>query len=366
MANAPTHAELVEIARDEMAAGNSLLDPDVIDVEGHPANILVNVAAALGHEVGRQLTLAERQLQLDSAAGEDLDRLVWNNWGVYRHGAAPSVGSVQITRPSAAYGAITIASGTVLLAEDGTRFELTEDAVFSGAALGPVTADIRSVLAGAGQAASEDTITAFETTPLDSSLLVTNAEDTAGDADAETDPEFRERVRFLFLNSRRGTLKALEYGAKTVAGVRFAVATEVTTPGGIPFRKARLQVADRNGQSNVALVAAVTSALEEWRAAGIYVQVLGGTVTFVDIGIALEVDSEYDSGLVADAVRVAVVAALNQLAPGETLYHSTIIAACKAVPGVVDATVTDPVAALVPDEDETLRTRSELIDISSP
>lgn len=365
MADAPTHGDLLAIARAEMLANNSLLDVDVLDIEGHPAHILANVNAALASEVVRQVVAVERQMFIDTASGTDLDRLVYDRYALTRLEAAPSRGTVQLSRPTAAYGAISVAAGTVLVSTSGIRFELVEPADFGGGATGPITANVRSVLAGAGQRASASTITAFETQPADATIVVTNAAATAGDADAETDPQLRERARRYFENAARGTLSAIEYGALQVPGIRFAVATEITTLSGEPARWVRLQVADRLGQSTAALTAEVEDALDDWRPAGMHVEVVGATVTYVTIAIALTVSSAFDTTSVEAAVKSAVVAALDGFAPSQTLHHSDIIAAAKAVAGVVDASVTLPVTAVAPATTEVLRTRVELVSIAS-
>lgn len=365
MADAPTHGDLVAVAADEMLANNSLLDEAALQVEGHPLHIIVNVAAAMGFEVARQLVAVERQMFLDTASGADLDRLVYDRYALTRLEAAPSRGVVSFSRATAAYGAITLPAGTVLVSTSGVRFETIDAADFGGSATGPVTANVRSVLAGAGQRASASTITAFETKPGDTTITVTNAAATTGDDDAETDARLRERARRYFENAARGTLSAIEYGALQVAGVRFAVATEITTLAGEPARWVRLQVADRLGESNAALTTEVEAALDDWRPAGMHAEVVGATVTYVTISLALTVSSAYDTTAVEAAVKAAVVAALDDFAPSQTLHHSDLIAAAKAVAGVVDASVTLPATAVAPTTTEVLRTRTDLVTITS-
>lgn len=364
MADLPTHADLVQIAKAEILAGNALIDADVVDIEGHPASIVVNTGAAMASEVTRQTTIAEKNLYLDTAKGSDLDRLVWDRYAMTRNEAAPSLGTVSFSRATAAYGAITLAAGTRLRTATGIEFETLSAGSFGSSATGPVTVRVRSVLAGAGQRAAAGEIAQFVTTPADSSITVINSTITAGDADAETNPELRERARRYFENARRGTKAAIEYGALTVAGIRFAVATEVTEVDGTPASWVRLQVADRLGSSNATLTAAVQTALTEWRAYGIDVEVIGALVTYVTIALTLTTKTGYDQDAVIALVKAAIVAKLDAFDPGQTLYPSDIVAATKGVAGVVECTVTTPAAALAAGTTEALRTQLARITVT--
>ncbi|MDP3940623.1 MAG: baseplate J/gp47 family protein [Deltaproteobacteria bacterium] len=371
MADFPSRDDLVQIGKDEITSGNSQIDPSAVDIKGHPANIIVHTGASMAEEVARQGLVLERAQYLDTAgdvSAATLDELIWDRYGLVRQGATPSVGEVRFSRPTAGYGAITVSAGTVLVSTGGVRFQTTADASFGAAATGPVTAPIRSVQSGAGQKATAGTITAFEAQVDDTSVVVTNPEGTAGDADAESNTEFVARARNFFPAAAKGTLPAIEYGAKQVDGVAFAVATEVTEPDGAPARYIKLQVADKDGASSSALTDAVALALREWRCGGMRVEVIGATVTKVAITIAIITKSGFDPAAVADQVKAAIVAALDALGPGETLYYSTIVAAAQQVPGAIvpNDAVTAPATALQPDDGEVFRTELGLITVTSP
>jgi hypothetical protein len=61
---------------------------------------------------------------------------------------AKAVGVVEFYRANADAGAITLSAGTVVRTSSGKEFVTTADAVFGGAALGPVTAAIEAALEG--------------------------------------------------------------------------------------------------------------------------------------------------------------------------------------------------------------------------
>lgn len=370
MADFPSRADLFEVGKGVLLAGNSLLDPAAIDVEGHPANIIVQVGASMAEEVARAGSVLERSLYLDTAGGvgdATLDALVWDRYGLVRQGAAPSLGSVTMTRPSAAAGAVSVPAGTVLVSTGGVRFETTETATFGTGGLGPVTVGVRSALAGAGQRATAGTITAFAESPEDASIQVTNAETTAGDADAETNEELVDRARRYFSNAARGTLSAIEYGARQVPGIRFAVATELTNLAGEPIRAVKVQVADRLGECSAALSMAVRAELMHWRPCGMSVQVVAASVTYVEVVIGITTKSGFDAGAVADQVRAAIVARLAHIQPGETLYHHVILSAAKSVTGALvgDDAVTEPETALAAASGQVYRTKPGLVTVTA-
>lgn len=370
MASFPSRSELVQIGADEIVAQNALIDPSVVGVEGHPANIITSVGAAMAEEIAYQGQQVEQAQYLDTAAklGDVyLDRLVYDRYGLVRNGATPSVGSVAFSRPSAAHGAISLPAGTVLVSDDGIRFLTINEASFGAAALGPVSVGVRSVLAGAGQRATAGTIEAFETTPDDSSITVTNAAATAGDDDGESNASLAERARRYFPNAARGTLTAVEYGALQVAGIKVAVASEVTTPQGDPARYCKIQVADRLGESTAELGDAVELELRKWRPCGMRVEVVRASVTYIAIALQIATLSGFDPSAVRSQVKAAIVSALSALKPGATLWHHIILDAAKKVPGAVveDGAVTTPATALTATDDQVYRTKLELIDITS-
>jgi hypothetical protein len=124
-----------------------------------------------------------------------------------------------------------------------------------------------------------------------------------------------------------------------------------------------LFIADALGQANSALVAAVRSALVEYRAAGIIVDVSAAVPNYVPIEYLLRFAAGVDTTAAADTVRFATVAAVNALAPGETLPVSLLFSVARSVAGVIvlDDAVVEPVGDLVPATGQVIRTRADLV-----
>jgi uncharacterized phage protein gp47/JayE len=195
------------------------------------------------------------------------------------------------------------------------------------------------------------------------STSVMNPESAAGGDDAESDASLRERARSFFAVARRGTLAAIEQGALTVAGVRQATAIEYLDSYGDPNGHVDLYIADALGQANALLVSAVTRALVEWRAAGVIVVGHAAVPYWVGISLRLRYRTGIDSVLAFAAVRTAVAARVNALAPGATLEASSILETARLIEGVIvleDALVV-PAGDVVPSSGQIIRTAPELV-----
>ena len=240
----PTRADYFQVGAQEVFARSvsrpraQRLSPEAVFTEGTDINIIIAAASAMGDEATRHLAIRMAALYLDSAEGEDLDRLVADRFSptVVRKQAAPAVVPLVFSRPSppsALLGA-TIDVGDKVRTANGLEFELLQPASFSVGSTGPVTAPAQAVLAGTGGNVQAGTIVQFGQTPADPSIVVTNLEPATGGTDVETDEALRERARDFFRVARRGTLAAIEFGALTVDGVASATAEEVLDSAGLP------------------------------------------------------------------------------------------------------------------------------------
>ena len=93
--------------------------------------------------------------------------------------------------------------------------------------------------------------------------------------------------------------------------------------------------------------------LLSYRAGGMPVVVSGGTVFFQSVTWALAFQTGFDEDLATARVRAVTVAVSQFLAPGPdngVLYRSSLLAAAKAVPGVIlsDASLVYPLGDVVP------------------
>lgn len=380
MADLPTFDDLFRIARDEALLRNSRLSRDVIEREGTDANVLLAAACAAADEVVGQLAVVAAGLFLDSAAGDALDKRVFDLYSLARKSAAPAVGSVEFSTTAPAAAVFTIPSGTQLQTTDDTQFITTAAVVFPLGAVGPITVPVRSVLAGADQQAQKNTITAIlgaiPGQPTD--LVVTNSLATFGAADEESDAHLRDRARSFYSTARRGTLDSIEQGALSVAGVERAQAFEVVDMLGRAARLVLLAISDAFTDQLVSYSIAgvpayaaqsysisqqVQTALREYRAAGIAVDVQVAQVVLVAVNLALTFYAGVDYDAVAVEARAVVVALINSLAPGAMLTVDMILTALRSVRGLIvtGSEVLTPVGSVEPLPLQVLRSMMEMV-----
>lgn len=373
----PTYADLFSIARNQLLQANPRLT--AVDREGSDANALVASIAAVGDEVAQQVAYVAAASFLDTATGLNLDRLVFDRYGLVRKPAAAALGTVQFTSATGAASTFGIPVQTKLVTADGTQFETTQPATFTLGSNGPVTVPVRSVLAGTTQQAGIGEInTLLSPVPGGvADLAVTNALATAGAADPETDAELRERARRFFTTVQRGTLASIEQAARGVPGVRYAAAFEDIDAYGQQTGYVSLAVTDQytdtlallgtvpfayQAQSQQ-LAERVALAVDQARAAGIYVATIVAQVVLQPVTLLLRVKAGFDTQTVSLEARAACVQVVNALAPGALLTVAALNAALANVNGLYQSsdTVTLPVATVVPTPLQVIRTNLQLV-----
>jgi uncharacterized phage protein gp47/JayE len=350
MANLPSQADLFRIARDEVLSRNARISRDAVERDGMDANILIAAASAMADEcVGQIADLCSSRV-LDSAVETDLDRLVFDRYGLTRKAAAASLGSVQFSTTLPAPGNFNIPTGIIVQTGGGNQFVTVESTVFAVGSTGPLTVAVRSALAGALQNVKIGTITSIVTAiPLAASdLKITNTLATAGGDDAETDASLRDRARRFFSTARRGTMAALEAAALGIPGVRKASAFEVLDALGRPARFCQLVVTDayteafadyatippRYQTQSQFLTSQIVSVLTDVRPAGVYVQPVVANVVLQPVQLSLAFLAGSDVSTSALQARAAMVNYINGLSPGDTLDTLAMSAALKTVPGL--------------------------------
>jgi uncharacterized phage protein gp47/JayE len=351
MADFPSTPDLIRIARDEILTKNAALTKDILDRAGSDANALMAASVAVADAVVGQLIRVSASLAVATAKGADLDRILFDRYGLVRKDAAPALGTVQISLPAPASSNFAIPEGTQFRTSDNKLFASTAQRTFLAGSSGPLNVPVASVLAGLNQQARSGTITSIVDTiaGAPSGLTVTNALATSGVADAELDEAFRARGKLFYSTARRGTLGAIEAGALAVAGVETARAFEVVDPSGISARLVNLVVADAFTQQLVnatsvpgsyetqsqALADAVIAGLLDVRAAGIQVVVQVANVDLVGVTLGLRFREGVDVDTVSAAARAAVVSHVNSLNPGEPLVIADLEEALSVVPGII-------------------------------
>lgn len=334
---------------------------------GSDVNLIGAGGSAMAEEVIRQLGRDTKALTLQGSQGAEVDRWVYDRYGekVPRKTASVSRVTVTLARPTGAFGGFTYPALSRVTTPGGVQFEIQTDAIFTGASVGPVSVVAKAVNAGTAGNVAANQITAFVTRPDDPTTTITNTEPAAGGDATETDAAYKARAASYLLSLAKGTLPALEFGAKTVPGIRQASAIEELDNLGVLTGRTYLYIADANGQANLALIAEVTTALREYRAGGLPVIVVGGTPVYQTITYHLAFATGVDTVLAFDQVRQTTVARVNQLAPQAALMRSMLFEVARSVPGVIvpaDA-VTVPAGDVVPlvGSGQVIRTSPELV-----
>jgi hypothetical protein len=361
---------LYGIGRNYVLSRATKINPNTVDTLGSDLNLIVGGQSEVAYAVVLQIINSFNRLTLDGATGDDLDRYALDRYGqqLPRKGAAAAVGAETFSRANGGNPAGTIAQGTILLSKTGYQYITLQPAGFTSATGNPsdtsVTVPIRATQAGALFQASANAITKFQTPtsaiPFDQSIVCNNFFSTAGAADPEDDPTYRNRIRSFWLSARRGILAAIQQGALTVPGVSSALAMEYIGSSGQPVRLVSLAIADPSGVANVQLTQTVAQALNDYRAAGIQVVVSPSIPFIVTIQFALQFSAGVDTVTLSGQIQAAIVNFVNDLPVGGTLYLAQLQSILQRFVSqgliVAQGSIVSPTGDLVPAPGQTIRT----------
>ena len=347
----PSRSDLFQIGRAAIAATpNIRINPSVVDVPGSDANLVVGTCAVMGEEVSARGAMALRGAFAELARKDALDRVLYDRYGRLRFSAQPATVDLVLSRPAGPSASGIIPAGSVVQTADGTQFALDVDASF-GVGTPTITTTATALVNGAGGNVVANSITSWATAPFDPAIVPSNPAAAAGGVDAENDVQFLGRARGFFPTLARGTLGAIEFGARQVPGVAVATAIEIENPvSGYPAAVVQLTVGDSQGNASSDLIKAVANALLAYRAAGIFVSVIGGIVAYQNVQWSLAFSAGTNEALAMNRVSAVCVAVAQFLAPGATLYKSALLSAAASVPGVIvsDSSLVIPSGDIVP------------------
>ena len=197
---------------------------------------------------------------IDFATGSSLDFLA-ALVGYKRVEARRASGTVTFSRSTPATSDIIIPRGTRVATADGSVVFKTTEAVVLTAGSTSVDAPIEAVEAGANGNVVANTITKI-VDPISGIESVNNENPTSGGRDAETDEEFRYRIKTTIQSLGKATLDAIVARVRSVEGVRSVKIEENdtmedhTAEGGLPPKSFRVFVwgGDDNAAFNPILV----------------------------------------------------------------------------------------------------------------
>jgi len=302
---------------------------DLTFYDGDVTTAQLHAGAAMADAVIRYAAQAFRDTFLDGATGTALRTLVNDHLNIQAIEASQAEVVLTFTRTGGG-AAGTILAGTEVATNfdaNGNQVVFTTDSdlVFGLGVNGPLTVSATAQNAGPDGNVSAGTIQRILTSLWDPAFTVSNLLVAAGGNLAEDDDQLRERARAFYATLRRGTLATLEFGAKTVSTVRVATAIEDTSTGQVTVR-----VTDADGGSTAQMVEDVLLALEDYRAAGITVTVVGGTALLVSLDVVLQVRTGFNVAAVAGTIEDALTNRLNKQKVGEVLYLDSLVAAAIA------------------------------------
>ena len=350
----PSFDELYNAGKAELL----LRRPDLFVNEGDVSDVILNAAAAMADKAIQESVANLRKTFINTAEGDDLTTLVQDHFNIVRQPATYAIGSVTFTRSAGPLASGSIPSGTVVGTDfdvDGNRVEVTTDGAVSWAAseTGSKNVTVTAQVTGISSNVDASTLTNIISNIFDSNITVTNSSALAGGNDEESDDELRERARTFSSTLRRGTLAALEYGALTVDTVRTAKADEDVSTGIV-----NLYVADETGTGNTEMVAAVSDEIDNWRCAGVNVNVQAGVLVSQDIDIEItDFRLGFNTAERAQDIIDAVEGALTKLKAGDTLFIDYIVSAVRGVDpdNIVEVSVTTPSGNVIPAANEIIR-----------
>jgi hypothetical protein len=333
--------------------------PSLIVEEGDATDAIIAGTATIGTAIIANAASEVRACFLDGAQQEKLVNLAHDR-GVEKNLGSRAIGTIVLTRPSSAGGAGTILAGRRVATEaDDTGafaiFTTDIDVVWGSELTKSVTGTASSV--GKSGNIAVGSLTRFLDPIFDTTIVPSNPARFAGGTEEEADEDLRDRVRNFFLTQSRGTVAALNFGAREVPGVE-RVSVAVDASGVVT-----VYVADADGNSNAAMVAAVTAELENWRDAADVIYVTAGFITSVTIILQITVRTGVSIDALLDRIRQSVISAVGRLNPGESLYRDLVETAAKDVDreGIITANMISPAVTIVPAANELIRTAVGLI-----
>lgn len=340
---APSFDDLMNIGKAEAILKRPTLGVRVGDI----TEMLIAASAAMADRTIGWFAERIAATFLDGAQGDDLTQLCADHWAVQRRAATKSLGTVTFTRASADATAQTFAIGTVVATQrdsqgNDIQFVTTQAASWAISTNGARTVNTEAVVAGTSGNLSAINLVSriISSPPAGGTYTITSSTLPAGGSEEESDEELRDRTRLYPSTLRRGTLGALEYGAKSVATIAVAKASAVQDTTGL----VTVFVSDASGNStgttkqvspltvdDGTMTAKVAVELYEWAAAGALVNVTGGAIQTVNITVSIVVRLGVDVNQLITNIQNSISARVNKLNIGETLYLSDIMTAVKAV-----------------------------------
>lgn len=336
----PTSSELLERFRAAAdAKWRERMGPDAPPLSWAPTSLFNIIRVANVRLAERVLYLVNDRFQasfLETAKGADLDAWAASEApGFPRQPVTAATARLTLTRVDTSLAG-TIPAGsrfgtTPTASTPQVTFRSTAD-VPVAAGLASVAVDVECEATGEGGNVLAGAINRPLSTLFATFGTVTNTT-AAGGGPAETDEQFRARLRQRDARFRRGTIQALTVGALGVPGVRRVTVFDPMNDSTIPDGNVVVIVGDANGVGSEPMAEAVRRELVNWTAAGVVVAVdraspqsilsaseLPPGTTQIRIEITHAKDPTFDRVAIERAARPALAALFAGLQYNQPLY----------------------------------------------
>ncbi len=283
-----------------------------------------------------------------TSTGADLDSFV-ADFGLVRLAATFNTGKATFGLLAAKTTQVVLPTGTVIQTVGGAiQYTVTADTSNTAYSAGlggypiaagatSVIASVSSVLAGTASGVQPATLTQFAS-PVPGIDTVTNALAIVNGLDAETDAALRTRFTNTILALARSTGPAFDVAIGGVqSGLRWVRLENTNTVGAQQFGFNTVYVDDGSGAPPSSLLTSVATALNNYRALGVQVAVLGPVVTTISVVCTAAIAA----GAVAATIKANVAAAITKYINGlgfaaNVLYTKIYQVAYDADPNVVE------------------------------
>lgn len=268
------------------------------------------------------LQLEEFYFDIEQAIRYAIENAIYDAFGFEKETATQSTGYVTVKFREPLEARVLIAKGTIFstssMASTTLYFESTED-IFAPLGAVDVLVPVQCTTSGLS-----GNINAFEIVNIGASNIyvdsVTNETSFYGGTEEETSAQRKLRFKEYIRTLQRGTRQAIAYGAKTVQGVA-GVWVDDNYIGFV-----RVYVHDVHGELPKDLKEAVLKTLDEYRAAGIEVEVLPIIKNIVNLNLTIIFKDDAAIGVYSNKLQALLTNYLNSFSVSKNLYMSEMIA----------------------------------------
>lgn len=246
-------------------------------------------------------------------------------------------------------GIVAILTGTIVVSDDGVRFETTADGSIADGNTSSSPIPIMAVSEGRGGNVPANTINTIET-PITGIDSVTNAAGTTGGQNAETESQYQRRFAEMIEGLGGANLAGIKKACRDVTGVRSVSIIEHFPP--IDTYNMSVYIDDGAGNCPDVLKAAVELKLlgdgtennEGTKAGGIKLRVLAPSKRIQNIAMAVVTDGISDVLVIEAAIEAALLEHFSTLELGKDIIYNKLIDIIMGITGVTDVNLTTPSA----------------------